>query len=222
MKKLNAYIIGGDMSVHALLSLDKRLNPINGGRVDFADMDILVYTGGADVHPRFYGEEIAGADWLNEPRDEYEFDIYNRTKEKYHFGICRGAQLLWIANGGKLWQDITGHSLRGTHHIKTLDGQDIDGVTSLHHQCARVTKDMQANVLAWEEYHDPVLAESQDVSAVPLRKVPETVWFPKTRCFGVQGHPEYPHASRAFKNYTLNHLLDDPFTGYYATSTETM
>lgn len=222
MSKLKAYIVGGDSAVEHLLASDKRITPINGGRVDLDAMDIIVFTGGADVHPGRYGEKVAGANWLNEKRDAYEFAVYAQTKGKYRFGICRGAQLLWIANGGKLWQNITGHSLSGTHSITTFGGQDIAGITSLHHQCARVTQRFKPNVLAYEEHEHPVLASSEDVKDLPLRQVPETIWFPETRSFGVQGHPEYAHASEAFKKYTLNHLLDDPFTGYYATSKETI
>ncbi|NPB04176.1 MAG: gamma-glutamyl-gamma-aminobutyrate hydrolase family protein [Thermotogae bacterium] len=93
--------------------------------------DVLVLAGGEDVHPRFYGEEIAYPDLLeiNESRDRMELTLVGRAiKEgKAIFGICRGFQLLTVFGGGKLYQDLDRAGFKGELH-KTKDGDAFHGV----------------------------------------------------------------------------------------------
>jgi len=48
-------------------------------------------------------------------------------------GICRGSQFLTVMSGGRLFQDVSGHAIMGTHLIKFKDGSSL-GITSTHHQ----------------------------------------------------------------------------------------
>lgn len=75
-----------------------------------ADLDGLVLQGGADVCPRTYGEEPLRPEWEgDEARDRYELEVVRRFHEagKPILGLCRGAQVLNVAFGGSLYQDIT-------------------------------------------------------------------------------------------------------------------
>ncbi|MFI0435873.1 MAG: gamma-glutamyl-gamma-aminobutyrate hydrolase family protein [Parachlamydiaceae bacterium] len=72
-------------------------------------VDGLLLSGGYDVSPLFYNEEPQR--WLETirpQRDLYEFELVDVAKKagKPMFGICRGAQLLNVAFGGTLYQDI--------------------------------------------------------------------------------------------------------------------
>jgi len=71
--------------------------------------DGFLFAGGKDIHPRHYGEEILdGVTVLQKLRDAHElllFEEINRT-EKPILAICRGAQLINVALGGTLYQDI--------------------------------------------------------------------------------------------------------------------
>jgi putative glutamine amidotransferase len=72
-------------------------------------LDGLVLHGGADVSPLSYGEEPLQERWAGDRiRDEYEMDLVAAFERqgKPVFGVCRGLQLLNVAYGGTLYQDI--------------------------------------------------------------------------------------------------------------------
>lgn len=72
-------------------------------------LDGLVLHGGADVSPLSYGEAPLQEKWAGDKiRDEYEIDLVAAFERagKPVFGVCRGLQLLNVAYGGTLYQDI--------------------------------------------------------------------------------------------------------------------
>ena len=73
------------------------------------ELDALVLQGGADVSPQCYGEEPLHPDWAGDRvRDAYEMELLHEFMEagKAVLGICRGEQLINVALGGTLFQDI--------------------------------------------------------------------------------------------------------------------
>ncbi|MGB4115145.1 MAG: type 1 glutamine amidotransferase [Polaromonas sp.] len=78
---------------------------------DYAQwLDGLVLHGGADVWPGSYGEEPLHAAWHGDRiRDEYEQALVHAFVKagKPVFGVCRGLQLINVAFGGTLYQDIS-------------------------------------------------------------------------------------------------------------------
>ncbi len=73
-------------------------------------LDGLVLHGGADVAPGSYGEEPLRPEWSGDRlRDEYEIALVKAFSDagKPVFGICRGLQLINVAHGGTLYQDIS-------------------------------------------------------------------------------------------------------------------
>ena len=78
---------------------------------DYADcLDGLVMHGGADVWPGSYGEQPLRPEWHGDRvRDEYEIALVQAfvAAGKPVFGICRGLQLINVAHGGTLYQDIS-------------------------------------------------------------------------------------------------------------------
>lgn len=76
-------------------------------------MDGIVFSGGQDVHPLRYGEEPSRfLEAVCSERDEYELEALKLAYalKKPILGICRGLQLINIAFGGTLYQDI-GHQI---------------------------------------------------------------------------------------------------------------
>jgi putative glutamine amidotransferase len=72
-------------------------------------LDGLVLHGGADVSPLSYGEQPLQERWAGDKiRDDYEIDLVAAFERagKPVFGVCRGLQLLNVAYGGTLYQDI--------------------------------------------------------------------------------------------------------------------
>lgn len=128
---------------------------------DYAQhLDGLVLQGGADLNPMAYGEEALRPEWVGDrTRDMYEMELLHEFLEsrKPVLGICRGAQLINVAMGGALYQDIPSQIPgpvqhlaetydRHTHDIaleegglleKLLGGAPQRKVISIHHQGVR-------------------------------------------------------------------------------------
>ena len=73
------------------------------------ELDGLVLMGGSDVCPESYGEIALRPAWNGDRiRDDYEIALLRAfmALEKPVLGICRGAQIVNVAQGGTLWQDL--------------------------------------------------------------------------------------------------------------------
>lgn len=121
-------------------------------------LDGLVLQGGADVSPGSYGQQPLRPEWSGDlVRDRYEMELLEGflAKGKPVLGICRGAQLLNVAFGGTLIQDISTQRAASRDHVDPLlydklhhevrferdarlaevyEGQPGGLVTSIHHQ----------------------------------------------------------------------------------------
>ena len=167
---------------------------------DYADyLDGLILQGGADVSPRAYGEEPLKPEWSGDPvRDAYELELVHEFMEagKPILGICRGMQLINVALGGSLYQDIptqcpdaSGHEStdydRNAHEVtftpggqfaKWFGGVQGGRVASIHHQAVqRLGKDVV------------VEATAADGVVEAIR------WTGRSFVCGVQWHPEFHH-----------------------------
>lgn len=94
-------------------------------------MDGVLISGGADIDPALYGEETlpeCGA--LDPARDRQEMLMakWSRSAGKPALGICRGCQVMNVAAGGTLVQDIA-----STYHIsKDVHSQPEDYAVTTH------------------------------------------------------------------------------------------
>lgn len=82
----------------------------------------VIFTGGADIDPSFYGEQPTSRTYVNSHHDHLDRAVLNELTDRrlynvYKLGTCRGAQLLWAWNGGKLQQHIPHH---GGDHVAHL------------------------------------------------------------------------------------------------------
>jgi len=171
---------------------------------DYADaLDGLVLQGGADVSPRSYGQETLHTEWEGDRlRDEYEISLLRgfMDRGKPVLGICRGAQLINVALGGTLWQDVgtlvPGASIHydaekydeNFHELRIEDDSALSRlfpssdpflVNSIHHQAVREL----GHGLKVEARSDP------DGLVEAIR------WEGHSYVFGMQWHPEF-HAGR--------------------------
>jgi putative glutamine amidotransferase len=97
------------------------------------EVDGLLLTGGGDVDPVFYGADRHPLTDDAEPgRDEFEIDLARRamSADVPLLAICRGAQVLNVAAGGTLVQDIPSAIESELSHAVTeprdLECHDID------------------------------------------------------------------------------------------------
>jgi putative glutamine amidotransferase len=75
------------------------------------DVDGLLISGGGDVDPAYYGEPNQGSHHIDAERDALEFSAYEKAAELRLpvLGICRGFQVINVAQGGRLIQDVDSH-----------------------------------------------------------------------------------------------------------------
>ena len=128
---------------------------------DYAQaLDGLVLQGGADVSPGLYGEASLGAHWVTDSvRDAYEIELLQAfvAAGKPVLGICRGAQLINVAFGGTLYQDIPTQLPEASAHVtdayerhgheicfepdtgmaRLYPGRTSGRVISIHHQAIK-------------------------------------------------------------------------------------
>ncbi|WP_233151634.1 gamma-glutamyl-gamma-aminobutyrate hydrolase family protein [Pelomonas sp. KK5] len=162
-------------------------------------LDGLVMQGGADVSPTSYGQQPLKPEWGGDiVRDRYEMELLEGflAQGKPVLGICRGCQLINVAYGGTLYQDIATQLAEAKAHVdaelydqhhhdivfdpesrlaKLYEGHKGGLVTSIHHQAVdRLGGDLIVEARA---------VEDGMVEAIRA----------KGSCFvaGVQWHPEF-------------------------------
>lgn len=157
-----------------------------------------IFWGGEDISPHFYNETKSRyCGHNNIPRDTKEITLAYELIDKQIplIGICRGAQLLNVVNGGKLLQHIDGHAISRMHDITTYNNK-ILYCTSTHHQMMVPTKD--AEILAVSNGSVMGIANPDTDKFEEIEKVYEVLYYPKTKCFCIQGHPEWMSNSSDF------------------------
>lgn len=175
---------------------------------DLKNCDLVCFTGGCDVDPSLYNKAANPTTFSNIDRDIFEKEIFKQARalNKYIIGICRGSQFLCVMNGGTLVQNQDNPSY--FHDIDTYDGKNLI-ISSTHHQAAYpfdLPKD-NYKILGWTNnicgYHQ---GETENSELNPPKEC-EIVHYPKTKCIGVQGHPEYEGVPRQTILY-LQKMLD--------------
>ncbi|HEY8735575.1 MAG TPA: gamma-glutamyl-gamma-aminobutyrate hydrolase family protein [Candidatus Dormibacteraeota bacterium] len=131
-------------------------------RAIYERLDGIVFPGGADVAPGEYGEEPVGnLNVVEVPRDRTELTLARWASEGDLpiLGICRGQQLLNVALGGSLYQDLRAQGATSVEHsdadgrartdlvhrvrldpesrLAQLLDETVVEVNSLHHQAVK-------------------------------------------------------------------------------------
>jgi gamma-glutamyl-gamma-aminobutyrate hydrolase PuuD len=162
---------------------------------------LAVFWGGEDIATSLYCEKPKHTERLQPSfRDLFEKNAFNIAKENKvpMVGICRGAQLLCVLNGGSLWQHVDNHGY--SHYVRMNDGTNIL-VTSTHHQMMRPTKHMHILGVSAEVLSPTKGGELGFTSNTE----PETeiLFVPETKTLCIQGHPEYTKVDSPFSQLTV-------------------
>ena len=164
-------------------------------------VDGVLLTGGGDVDPVFYGQERHPTVDDAEPgRDEFEIDLARRAMEADLpvLAICRGSQVLNVAAGGTLVQDIPSSvNTDLTHSLqmpKDSVAHEIHIVSDTRlHAALGSAVDASCGCRVNSRHHQSVgtLGRSLVASATAPDGVIEGIEAPEARfCVGVQWHPE--------------------------------
>ncbi len=168
-----------------------------------AGFDGLLLQGGADVAPLSYGEEPLKPEWAGDrPRDVYETALIDaaRTVGLPLLGLCRGLQMLNVALGGTLYQDIA------TQQPGALWHRDWERYDALQHDIAIESGSWLAASYGGRRkarvntVHHQAIARLADGLVAEARAIPDGIieavryggpgaddWF----AYAVQWHPEF-------------------------------
>ena len=168
-----------------------------------AGIDGLLLVGGVDVSPEGYNEKPLQPEWAGDrERDLYEFALLERAmaRDLPVLGICRGMQVINVALGGSMYQDINTqvpdslvhrnwdiyehnyHDVElvaGSYLSQLYDGATAGRINSIHHQAVKDPAPGMV-VQAWSP-------TDRIVEALRL----EDSSRPDCYVLGVQWHPEF-------------------------------
>lgn len=163
------------------------------------ELDGLILQGGLDVSPLSYGETPLRPEWAGDRiRDLYELDLLWEflIQGKPVLGICRGCQLINVAMGGTLYQDLpTQYPDLATHNDAELYDRLRHAVEfSDGSLLSRLYPEQSAGIVN-SIHHQAVKALGNDLD-VEARSVPDGVveairWRGEGFVIGVQWHPEF-------------------------------
>jgi putative glutamine amidotransferase len=144
--------------------------------------DRVILLGGTDVAPFWYGQARRGAHKADQERDAVEWALVRRafTDHIPTLGICRGHQMLAVAAGGSLDQDIREWA---------VDHEDPG-----NHELVRVTPELAAHLptLQVRSYHHQAIETMPSGFRVAARSqdgLIEAIYRPGF--VGLQFHPEF-------------------------------
>lgn len=157
-------------------------------------LDGLILSGGKDIWPEHYGQEKHGKTTLvSRARDSFDFSLVKQAldMDMPMLGICCGAQLLNVALGGTLIQDIPSQSALGgsavPHNSKTVHKIKVEPGT-------RLFEFLRTEVLLVNSSHHQAidrLGDGVKVSARAEDRVIEAIESTQhSLVLGVQWHPE--------------------------------
>ncbi|OOG27033.1 gamma-glutamyl-gamma-aminobutyrate hydrolase [Enterococcus casseliflavus] len=176
-----------------------------------SQIDKLVLAGGQDVSPKFYGQEAhqaTGSGFL--ARDEFELALIDEAllQKKPIFAVCRGMQLVNVAFGGTLQQDISTFS--EIIHMQAPIPKEVPT-----HAIATAEKSMLARVYGQKTKVNSFHHQAVDRLARPLQK---TAWSPDgiiegiehvgQRLLAVQWHPDFAYDALIQEQAVFKYVVD--------------
>lgn len=161
-----------------------------------SQFDGLLLQGGDDVHPIRYGEDITSkAVVVDEDRDAFEIAMVHAflAANKPIFGICRGLQIINVALGGSLIQELTTdviHMMDFHTQMPCCIAHRIEVVSD-----TMLSKILEKNEIRVNSFHKQAIkvpAPHVRISAIAPDGTPEAIELSdRTNVLAVQWHPEW-------------------------------
>ena len=159
--------------------------------------DGFVFSGGGDVSPELYGEERNElCDRVYRNRDDMEFALFNEAviaRDKPALGICRGLQVINVALGGSLYQDLLSQRLGSLNHRQELPFDKPYHPVHIAHNSPLYSLFQSETVTVNSYHHQGVKKIAPQLAAIAAAEdgLTEAVYLPGRRfALAVQWHPE--------------------------------
>ncbi len=162
-------------------------------------LDGLVLSGGPDIHPALYAHPPHPNLGPNEPAtDAWELSLLRAALDRGLpvLAICRGMQLLNVAYGGTLWQDINTELELGEVHRQTQRGSEVTHDVDVE-PGSRLAELTGGGTIAVNSFHHQAVQELGDGLVITARDggLVEAVEDPdRPFVVGVQWHAESLYA----------------------------
>ncbi|WP_141430835.1 gamma-glutamyl-gamma-aminobutyrate hydrolase family protein [Bacillus sp. 03113] len=161
-------------------------------------LDGIVFTGGSDIDPQYYGEALHHKLGSIDPkRDKHEIDLSKYVLEKMDIpvlGICRGVQLINVASGGSLYQDLK-TQIAGSNRHDLVNSPKHHPVQPIHiKKDSKLFEILSNDQIQVNSYHHQAvkdLGKGFEITATAPDGVVEAIEMNGSRfVLGVQWHPE--------------------------------
>lgn len=215
------WVMSRDVMVFMIPTVNNNglLHPSNIRLRDYAKhLDGLVLQGGADVSPQTYAEVATRPEWSGDrARDMYELELLHEFVEagKPVLGICRGCQLINVAFGGTLYQDIVSDVPTAIEHVTDLYDSHYHTIQFKQGSALASLYPSRPEALVNSIHHQAVKDLGRDLVVEAVSgpdSIVEAIRYRKARfVMGLQWHPEFHRAGSA-ELLDCTPILDDFLT----------
>jgi len=191
---VDAIVHAGGIPIILPLVDDETIN-----RQMFERCDAILFAGGNDIDPELFGESIhSSVTDVSRLRDSVEMRFMRWTLEQCRpmLGICRGMELLNIACGGTLHQDIAGALPDASDHNASTAAKDIEHVAHRLRidERSRLAKLLEVTTIGANTHHHQAIHEiGEGLRSVAWAEdnIVEAIESTDGRfAIGIQSHPE--------------------------------
>ncbi len=160
-------------------------------------IDALILSGGQDISPQFYDDNITDkVKDIDPQRDSWELKLFKLAYESNLpiLGVCRGMQLMNVAQGGTLYQDLIDHYDKSLAHLPDeTDKCYVHHTVNIAPECKLCSFSNSQKINVNSHHHQAIKDLATDFKAIAKteRGIIEAIEATdKKFVIGVQWHPE--------------------------------
>lgn len=161
------------------------------------DLDGLIMSGGSDINPLYVNEEpIRQLQDVDSYRDEFDLMLIRLAENRQLplMGICRGHQIMNVAFGGSIYQDLHTQHLQATiKHSQTQPREQVSHTVHITDNKTRLQSLFEDKKLWVNSFHHQAVnkvAPEFIETALASDGINEGMEHPEKQIFSVQWHPE--------------------------------